>query len=271
MMWDIGSVQEFNGKIMKLVIILIADIILALLALNCKSDSTGPSQEKYVTGIVKETSGNPVANAFLNISYRLKNKRTGEIIGGELNGQNPDSANVLTSIVFIAQTTSHAHVTLENYLHEYIKTLFDGTVDEGMNEIFFDVKDSLGRTLYSDMYFCGIILTPLDTLSSVTPLTQNIFLLILQHLSKNPSPFAKTDHNGRFTIPLSRLPINEMILYSPNGITDTLLFEDNHLLYAFTTTRYGSTDVSISNLIDHTIILTYSNLHEMNTVLSQTK
>lgn len=241
---------------MKLSVTFISLLILAGIIVSCSSNTVGPSTEKSITGIVRDSAGNPVAGAFLNISYRLRDQQTGQTIGGELDGPNPDTSNITELLTFDVQVKSHAHVMLENYVHQYIKTILDDTVEAGVHVIQFTDKDSLGRTLYTDMYYCQVTLVPLDTLQPPVTLFDKVFLLILQHLSKNPSPFLKTDDQGRFAIPLPRLPIKDTLLYSRNGSPDTLLFEDTHRLYAFTTTRYGSTDVSTSNLIDHTITLT---------------
>ncbi|MGA2622511.1 MAG: hypothetical protein ABSF91_01535 [Bacteroidota bacterium] len=230
--------------------------ILAAIFASCNSNSVGPPSEKYITGIVRDSAGNPVAGAFLNIGYRLRDEQTGGTIGGELNGPSPDTSYVTVRLGFEVQVKSHAHVVIENYIHQYIKTISDDTVEAGMYEIQFTIKDSLGRTLYSDMYFYQVTLVPLDNPQHAVTFTNKFFLLIPQHLSKNPSPFLRTDDQGRFAIPLSRLPVEDTLFASTNGSPDTLLFEDTHRLYAFTTTRYGSTDVSTSNLVDHTIILT---------------
>jgi|GEM_PF-5883027 len=232
--------------------------IMAATIVSCSSNTVGPPSEKYITGIVRNSAGNPVAGAFLNIGYRLRDQQTGGTIGGELNGPSPDTSHVTYMLGFDVRVTSHAHVMLENYVHQYIKTLFDDMVEAGENEIPFTLKDSLGRTLYSDMYSYEVTLVPLDTLQQAVTLTYNFFLLIPQHLSKNPSPFFTTDGQGRFAIPLSRLPVKDTLFFLTTGPPDTLLFEDTHRLYAFTTSWYGSTDVSTSNLIDHTITLTNS-------------
>ncbi len=241
---------------MKPLAIFVSLFILAAIFVSCNSNSVGPPSDKYITGIVRDSAGNPVAGAFLNISYRLRDQQTGGTIGGELDGPNPDTSNFTELLTLDVQVRSHAHVILENYVHQYIKTMFDDTVEAGVNEIQFTNKDSLGRTLYTDMYYCQVTLVPLDTLQQPVTLTDKVLLLIPQHLSKNPSPFLTTDGQGRFAIPLSRLPIKDTLFFLRTGTPDTLLFEDTHLLYAFTTTRYGSTDVSTANPVAYTITMT---------------
>jgi hypothetical protein len=231
-------------------------MVIILVMGGCKSETVAPPSGNYnITGTVRDRGGIPMANAFLNFSYRLKNKQTGQIIGGDFNGTNPDSTTIAVSIG--VPSTSHAHVTLENYLHVYIKTLADDTIEAGVNEITFKAKDSLGRALYSDMYFVRTALTPVDTPVTVTDV-KKVFLNILQHLSANPSPFAQTDGNGIFSIPLSRLPLQESMIFqtSPNGPVDTLIFDNIQTLYAFTSTKFGSTDILASNLNGYTIALT---------------
>jgi hypothetical protein len=220
-------------------------ILITCFLLSCKSDAVGPLSGTYITGIVKDAAGILVPNAYLNFIFYLRNKRTNEIIGGV--PPNPDSTSHTMMVEFDIPRRGLVNVVMRNYLHEYIKTVLHDTLDEGTNAIEFPVKDVNGRTLYSDLYL-------FESALSDSPLqTQKILLDQSLHLAPNPAVYAQTDNNGRFLIPLMRLPFKEIFPYTVTN--DTLIFDNRQTLYAFTTTRYGKVEMSLSAPADITIIL----------------
>ena len=94
-----------------------------------------------------------------------------------------------------------------------VKTVAPDTIqDIGYHEVCTDLQDNLNRDLYTDVYFVRSMLD--DSLLGI----RKILLVTNQHLSPNPAPHTKTDDSGRFSIPYSRIPLNEtFIRYNETG------------------------------------------------------
>ena len=106
-----------------------------------------------------------------------------------------------------------------------------------------------GRTLYSDLFLFEITLndSPLQTQKTLSD--QSL------HLASDPAVYAQTDNNGRFVIPLMRLPFKEIFSRVTDTTTDTFAFDDQQALYAFIATRYGKVKMSTTIPADLTITL----------------
>lgn len=212
--------------------------------LSCRSDTVGP-REKYITGTVRDTSGHPVPNAYLNFFYLVA-----------LHSFDKPTMTLPTTIIqFNTPHRGVLRVSIANYQHTVVRTFLPDTVQPGYNEVAWDFKDDQGRSLYSDVYFATGTLD--DSLLKV----QRLFAVVEQHLETNPSPFATTDLTGKFSIPLSRLPLNEtFIRYNPDNGDSLGVYTigPKDLLYAFTSSRFGVDTVEYSNLRDLTITLSQS-------------
>jgi hypothetical protein len=222
-------------------------LFIACLLVSCKSDTVGPSGDTFITGIVRDTAGVPVPNAYLNFIFYLRNTRTGEISGDV--PPDPDSMSYTVTVGFDVPRRGLVSVVMRNYLREYIRTVVRDSLDEGAYGVEFPFKDMNGRTLYSDLFLFEIALD--DSLLQ----TRKVLLDQSLHLASNPALYAQTDKYGRFMIPTMRLPFKEILQQFTGTTNDTLVFDDHQTLYAFTATRYGRVKMSISNPADLSITL----------------
>lgn len=218
-------------------------VSLPWLIAGCKSDSVGPSQGSYVSGIVRDSVGNPAAGAYLNFLY--------DIAPHSL--RKPGSTMPTTTIEFQLPRSGILRISIANYLHVVVRTLPADTVEPGINAVQWDFKDDQGRSLYSDVYFITGMLD--DSLLGV----RRMLAVVDQHNVTNPAPFATTDWAGRFMIPLSRLPLNEVFTRTDfdGDSIGTFTIGSKQLLYAFTQTRYGLDTVEFSSLRELTITLSH--------------
>jgi len=225
---------------MKAILVVAIQLFLALLILSCKSDTVGPGSEKFITGIVRDTLGRPVPNAYLNFNFRYRlSAYPGVVVDTPtVIGVGPHSL-----YQFDVPIRSFVSMVKENYLHQHIKTLINDTLERGAWDVEFigDTnvdRDEAGRDIYSDVYFIKL------SIGSSVPTEWKFVQSTAQHLSSNPLPYAQTDWFGNFAIPFSRLPFKEIFFASPN---DTGTFDDQQILTAFTQSSFGRSNVSISN------------------------
>ena len=224
-------------------------LIISCIVISCKSDSTGPSQEQFISGIVKDSIGNPVPNAYLNFNFRFRQSGySGIVVDTPVTLNQGYSAE----LGFDLPERTKVKVVLRNYVRHNVVTLVDDTLDTGSWSIDLNLngwKDNSGRDLYSDIY------RGVATIGDSVIVPEAIINLSrAQHLSNNPLPYAQTDEKGRFSIPLPRLPFRETFSF-PH---DTLRYENEQYLTAFTATKFGRTLISISDPSEATIYLTRS-------------
>lgn len=212
---------------------------------GCSSDPNGVPPEKYITGTMKNSRGEIVANAYLNMFY------------SSVVPSFPKAAKTLpsTSIAIDIPHPGFLRIDVENYIHEFIRNLIADSVDAGVQEVTWDSRDAQGRDLYSDCYWV------IATLDGTPYPTKKMLLVKYQYDDPNPAPFAMTNGIGRFSIPYSRLPLKEKFVqtdYSNGGMYEIMIGPTDQI-YAFTSNEYGVSSV------------TYSNPHELTIVLSQKK
>lgn len=229
---------------MKLLISIIACAAAALGILSCNSDTVGPPAEKAITGVVTDSAGRPVPGALLNMFYLVAYRPLGK----------PAVPLPTTVFEFDVPHPGVLRVSIENYTHDTIRILHADTVAAGWNLVEWDFTDNRGRSMYSDVY--SVTGTLDDSLLRVF----KVFAVVEQQYSENPAPFALTDRFGRFSIPLSRLPVNEVFTrWDYNGDSlGTFRIGPKDLLVAFTPGFYGYDTVDYSHLRDLTIKLTHS-------------
>jgi hypothetical protein len=223
-------------------LLLIASI--SFLLLSCKSDPTDPVKADSVTGVVKDVNGNPVAGAFLNFSFKLTSPTSA------LQKRDEVLVPPSTTIRFEIPGRRRVKLLIENYVHQPIKVLVDDTLNAGTYSNAWNGTNSEGKVVYSDCYFYKLWLD--DSLT-----TGKMLLIADQHLMGNPLAYALTDNVGRFSIPLSRIPVSETFtLRNASGtIIGSAKLDALQELVAFTPTYFGVATVSLTELRDNTIVL----------------
>ena len=230
---------------MNLKTIIRVTLLSATLFLSCKSDPVAPEKEQAITGIVKDGNGNPVADAYLNFVFEMTPASAALHREGD-----PDETMPSTTIRFSIPGRSHVKVTIENYVHQYVLTLVDDTLNGGMHGLSWNGNDGSGKAFYTDCYFYRLSIGGNVTVS-------RMLFTVDQHLATNPAAYVRTDRDGRFSIPLSRIPVNEIFTQTnaSGEIIGTTKLADAQRLYAFTSTHYGVESVSLTELVDNTIVL----------------
>ena len=241
MRFEICDMSRIFSNILHLLIYCFLFIlILSLFPMGCSLVDPWSGKGKLIHGIVKDTNGNPVANAYLNFNFIFAD------------GTVDTPVTLEGSQVYITYNVSERNkvkVELRNYLHETVRILHNDTLESGLYQQLLAFKNENGKDLYSDVYFIATII-------GSNPVKENkLYRSISQHLSDNPLVFAKTDSNGNFSIPLSRFPYKEIFLRDAGPAYDTLKFSDRQMLTAFTNEKYGRATFSISHLSPMTIIL----------------
>lgn len=222
-------------------------LLLAIfLGLSCRSNPTGPAEEPAVFGVVRDTSGNPVPGANLNFVFRFRS-----IITNQVYADTPTGAGVSTLIRFSTPSRAFINFSIDNYVGNPITTLVSDTLNPGNYEIQWNGKDDQQRDVYSDCYFLKL------SANNSPPQKNKMVFVTAQHLSMNPAPYVQTDNNGRFTIPLSRLPVNEIFIRTINEPTpvDSIKLDDVQTLYAFKGNTYGHATISLSDRRETNIAL----------------
>lgn len=224
-------------------------------AFSCRS-TTGPGEEPAIFGVVRDTSGNPVPHANLNFVFRFRS-----IITNQIYADTPTGAGATTLIQFENPSTSFINFSIDNYIGNPIRTLVSDTLNPGTYVIQWNGKDEQQRDVYSDCYFLKL------SANNFPPQTSRMIFVTVQHLSSNPAPYAQTDNNGRFTIPLSRLPINEIFTraLTDTTVADSIKLDDVQTLYAFKNNTYGHATVSLSDRRETNIVL---NVTRLDTIIT---
>jgi hypothetical protein len=233
------SVKDFSIVVCRHTVIIFA---IAIIQFSCKSDTVGP-QGTYLTGIVKDSLGNPVPYAYLNFNFRYQ--VTG-FPGVVVDTPSALGQGIAVSLGFTLSQPEKVRVVVRNFIQQYIATVYDDTSFAGTSEIDVNLngwKDSAGKDLYSDVY--RIVATVHDTV--ITPEVE-VPISRAQHLSTNPRPFLRTDDQGKFAISMSRLPFGET---TASG----LRIDNTQYLTAFNSQRFGRTLVSANNASFITIVL----------------
>ena len=225
----------------KTISIILLFIVLAFILVSCNIFDSEPN-EKYISGVVKDSSGNPVTNAFLNFNFIFN---TGVDTPTTLTGVN-------VAIGFSLQTKSKVKIILNNYLHQHLKTVIDDSLEEGSHGIVIEFTNDNGKDIYSDVFYYSIFINGNKTKEEKT------YKSIAQHLSTNPLPFVKTDLHGKFSTPLSRFPYKETFLRTFGDDSITIRFSDTQFITAFTNERFGRTSFSLSHPNNIEIILNRS-------------
>jgi len=212
---------------------------------GCDADPVtgGDGENVFITGLVVDTSGIPVPEAFLNFAVRLKSLSNGSTFD-----QGPSN-----TVGFGVNISERGYVNLS--LHDFtglrVRTLLAETLDAGHHLIFWDLLNDQQEYSYTDCYY--LFHWAGDSL------VDSSFALIAtaQHLQVNPAPYVQTDAKGRFTIPLSRLPVNKVFFATDDlgNMVDSLKLDDTQVLYAFNSASYGTDSVSLSAPLSLTITL----------------
>jgi hypothetical protein len=230
-----------KGRDMRIIALCFRLLPLFLLLPGCKNDPNGTYYVGNITGTVKNSTGQPVPYAYINMFY------------SSVLHPFPKSAKTLptTSIEFDVPHAGFLHVDVQNYMHQFIRTLIADSVAEGRVEVIWDGHDAQGRDLYSD---CFWVIASFDG----APLeTKKMLMVVYQYDAANPAPFAMTDVQGRFSIPYSRLPLSETFRqtdFSDMSVREITIGPTDEI-YSFTSTSYGFASVTYSNPRELTIIL----------------
>jgi hypothetical protein len=216
-------------------------LTVAFVLLSCKSDPTDPIKPDSIAGVVKDVNGNPVAGAFLNFSFKLTSplQKSDEVFV-------PPS----TTIRFQIPGRRRVKLLIENYVHHPIKVLVDDTLNAGVYSNAWNGTNSEGKAVYSDCYMYKLWVD--DSLT-----TGKLLFVTDQHLVENPLAYALTDNAGRFSISLSRVPINEtFVLTNASGtVIGSAKLDAQQELVAFTMTHFGVATISLTDLKDNIIVL----------------
>ena len=221
---------------------IVAFILFTALLVGCKSDPPNkPVSDPAITGIVKDVSGNPVAGAYLNFKFQFQS--LSHLV--ERPGVPPT-----TVIQYQVPGRRFVRVTIEDYAHVFVRKLVEDTLNGGVYNSVWDGRNSEGKAIYSDCFYVRLLIG--DSLK-----VMRIFLVVDQHLESNPAPYAQTDQTGRFSIPLTRLPLTEVIrtTNASGQIIDSMKIANRQPLFAFTATQYGVDTVLTTDLKEHTIVL----------------
>lgn len=205
-----------------------------------------PVQQLAVTGIVRNLNGNPVPGAYLNFQYRLRSKFTQQTIEPSWDGP-----ILITFYQVNVPMRTYVKFTVENYLHQLTQVIRQDTLDAGSYSFWWNGADTAGKSSYSDCYFLRAWVG-----DSLAMNWKNI-INRRQHIAAMPLAFAQTDQQGRFVIPLTRLPLNEEFAYGMLGVNqpDSVRLDGIQYLMAFDSTHYGVDTISTTDLSEHTIVL----------------
>jgi hypothetical protein len=209
-----------------------------LVGLSCRTHTSGPSGESVIFGVIRDSLGSPVSSAYLNFVFRFRS-----IITNQVYADTPTGAGVTAVIRFEIPSRAFINFSIENYIGNPIRTLVSDTLQPGTYVIQWDGKDEQQRDAYTDCYYLK------RTVNSYPLEKSKMVLVTAQHLSSNPAPYVQTDNNGRFTIPLSRLPVNEIFIRTINDPTpvDSVKLDDIQTLFAFKGNSYGSSTISLAD------------------------
>ncbi len=215
-------------------------------AFSCKSNSTGAGEEAVIFGVARDSSGNPVHDANLNFIFRFRS-----IITNQVYADTPAGAGGITLIMFAIPTRAFIILSIDNFVGDPITTLVSDTLNPGSYQIQWNGKDNQQRDVYSDCFFWKLRVN--DSLHQ----RNKMVFITAQHLSMNAARYVQTDNYGRFTIPLSRLPVDEIFVRTTIDPTpiDSIRLDDVQSLYAFKGNTFGHATISLSDRRETIIIL----------------
>jgi len=172
---------------------IITMLVFISLFLSCSKDSTSePAKQFYLSGIVKDSIGNPVENAIIELDYALDTT------------QNKYDIEDAFQILFTVNSNEHVKLWITRKSNgELIKTLIDTTLLAGTHMIAWDKKNQMGKFVKNDVYKVNMK-TSSTEMTTVRTLFGNKFLGEYANLEY----YAKTDKSGHYQIDLSTLPLD---------------------------------------------------------------
>ncbi len=180
-------------------------VFFALLTGCSDDDPVKPDSETYagLTGVVVDTSGQPLSGVAIGIVYEL----TGKV------SQNQSPAFMIrpsdkpaTQLQFVVPETGVVQALIFDYAGDLVVTLVAGVLQAGRHSVIWQAQDDDGERVPTGLYYFYV------QLGDRTPIVADIFLFDDEPVSFLAAPNALADEEGRFQIPDSLIPVGETLI-----------------------------------------------------------